>query len=365
MIMDTLCKIPLWLGLMLLLGPLATAQTTVSKKIKETYALTDAGELELENKYGDITIFGWDKDEVQITISIEVDHRKKETANDLVNRVKPIIQQGNDLVSVRYEIAEKNSGFFAELFEKANPFDYDRSNIQVDYEVYLPRKAELKANNAFGDVIVEDWSGELRAIIEHGDLWLNDDLGRADVSMKYGKLRAKSITRGTLTLKNGELDMEDAERLNLTTSGTDITMDKVTALELNSSKDKMTLEEVSSLHGSLKFTTLRLNRLIGNVDMTLKIADFQIAEISDSEADITLDQESSEVSLNVTDFAHRLNATLEEGLVRLPKSYKNIDSQMLDESKKLREIRATYGENTQGSISLTGKKGTVLLKEME
>jgi len=363
-IMDTLCKKLLWVALLLAIGQSVTAQVDVSKKLEKTYKMTDAGELHLENKYGNINLYGWDKDETSVVISIKVNHRKKDNAEDLLKRISPVIRESDNYVSIGYEIAEKSSSFFGNLFDKANPFDFNRSNIQIDYTVYMPAKAELEVTNTFGDVIIEDWKGKFKGKIEHGDLWLNEDLNRADVDIKYGKLRAKSINYGNLVLKNGDLDMQDSKSLRINSSGTELSMNSVTALEFYSNKDEVSISEVGTIYGTLKFTTLELNRLKTSVDMTMRVADFRVSEILDPKVDIAIEQESSEVNLNITNFSHRFEATLEEGLVRMPKSFENIDSQMLDKGKKLREIKATYGNDQQGSISITGKKGVVLLKEL-
>lgn len=362
--MDTRCKKLLWFALILVLGHSVTAQEKVTKKIAKTYAMTDTGELYLENKYGNINLFGWEKDEVSVSINIVVSHRKKENAEDLMKRIRPVIRDSDNYVSISYEIAEKSSGFFTNLFDKANPFDFDRSNIQIDYTIYMPAKAGLDVANTFGDVIIEDWVGKLKADVEHGNLWINENLNRIDIDIKYGKLKAQSIDYGTISIKNGELDMENAKSLKLTSSGTDIQMEKVTSLELFSNKDEVTLDEVGTIYGTLKFTTIQLKRLTKDVDLNMRVADFRVSRILDPKADIAIDQESSEVSLNITEFSHRFEATLEEGLVRLPKTYENVDSKMLDEGKRIREIRATYGKNIQGRISIKGKKGAVLLKEL-
>lgn len=362
--MDTLCKKLLLVALTLALGQGVTAQETVSKKINETYKMTDAGELHLENKYGNINLHGWDKDEVSVAISITVNHRKRENADDLLKRISPIIRESDNYVAISYEISEKSSGFFSNLFDKANPFDFNRSNIQIDYTVYMPAKAELEVTNTFGDVIIEGWKGVLKGKIEHGDLWINENLNKADIDIKYGKLRARSINYGNLTLKNGDLDMEDSKSLRINSGGTEMSINAVTSLELYSNKDEVTISEVGTIYGTLKFTTLELNRLKTSVDMTMGVADFRVAEILDPKVDIAIEQESSKISLNITDFAHRFKATLEEGLVRLPKSFENVDSKMLDKGKKLREINGTYGKEIQGKISITGKKGVVLLKEL-
>ncbi|TMM57410.1 hypothetical protein FEE95_13070 [Maribacter algarum] len=362
--MDTLCKKLLWVALVMVLGQSVTAQEKVSKKITKTYAMTDAGKLNLENKYGNITINGWDKNEVSVAISIEVNHRKKENAEALLKRIQPIARDGEEFVSLGYEILEKKTGWFARLIDEANPFDYDRSNIQIDYTIYMPAKAELKITNTFGDVLIEDWTGKLKALIEHGDVWLSEDLNKADFTMRYGKLRAQNISYGSVDIKNGELDIRDSKSLRLNSNGSDIAMDAVTSLEIYSNKDNISMNEVSTMFGTLKFSTLELDYLTKEADMTLKIADFRVGNITNSDVNIAINQESSEISLNVTDFSHQFDATLEQGLVRMPKSFDNIDSKMLDKGKKLREIKATYGNSTQGRISIRGKKGVVLLKEL-
>ncbi len=361
--MDTLCKKLLLAALTLALGQGLSAQEQVSKKIEKSYKMTDTGELHLENKYGNIDLYGWDKDEASVVINITVNHRKKENAEDLLKRISPMIQESDNFISISYEIKEKSSGFFANLFDKANPFDFNHSNIQIDYTVYMPTKAELEVTNTFGDVIIESWIGKLKAKVQHGDLWINETLNKADIEVEYGKLRAKSINYGNLTLKNGDLDMEDSKSLRINSSGTEMSINKVTSLEFYSNKDEVSISEVGTIYGTLKFTTLELNRLKTSVDMNMRVADFRVSEILDPNADIAIEQESSEVNLNVTGFSHRFEATLEEGLVRLPKSFENIDSKMLDKSKKLREIKATYGKSKAGNISVIGKKGVVLLIE--
>lgn len=364
MIMDTLCKKLLWLALLLVVSTSVTAQDNVSKKITKTYAMTNAGKLHMENKYGNININGWDKDEVSIEIAITVNHRKKENAQELLKRIQPITKESDNFVSLGYEIIEKGSGFFANLFDKANPFDFDRSNIQIDFTVNMPKKAELKVTNTFGDVLIEDWSGKLRALVEHGDVWISENLNKADITMRYGKLRVKNISYASVDIKNGEIDMGNSKSLRLHSSGSDIALDVITSLEIYSNKDDIGIEEISTMFGNLKFTTLELKRLTKDVDMTLRVADFRVAEIANPTADIAIEQESSEISLNVTNFPHQFDAILEQGLVRMPKSFENIDSKMLDRGKKLREIKATYGKDTQGRISISGKKGVVLLKEL-
>ncbi len=361
--MATPYKTLLGIALLLFSVQVSTAQKSVSKVIEERFPLTNAGELQLENKYGTITVTGWEQNEVAVRIDVQVNHRKRDNAENLLGRIRPRINSGSEYVSIVSEIANKNTGWFADLFNRTNPIDFDRSHVQIDYEVFLPKKAELKITNRFGDVFIEDWSGSLNTLIEHGNLWLGEDLNKADIILKFGKVRARNLNYTSLNLKNGELDMENAKSLRINSSGTEMTMGTVNSLELYSNKDDIRLNEVGTIYGNLKFGTLNLERLTRDVDLTMKIADFRVEQIVAPETEIAIEQESSDINIRVSDFAHTFEATLEQGVVRLPKSFENVDSEMLDKGRKLRKIQATYGKDRKGAIRINGIKGIVTLRE--
>lgn len=361
--MDTFYKRRVVLMVLIICGHYALAQEKVSKQLSESYEMTNSGELYLENKYGDVTVTGWDRDNVSITVDITVTHRKKENAKNLLDRISLNTREIENFITVTSEIAERSTGFFAKYFNKANPFDFDRSNVQIDYTILLPSNAELDITNKFGDVIIGDWSGKLKANVEHGDVWINKDINNADVVLKYGKLRTKTVNYGNIRIKNGSLDVEESRNLRINSSGTDIEIDRVSSLEIYSSKDEITIEEVGAVHGDLRFTNMQLNNVDEQINLTMKIADFRVSKVQNPDAVIVIDQESSEVSLTISDFSFKFDATLEEGLLRLPKSFKNVETKMLNKGQRIREITATYGKGLSGEISITGIKGVILLKE--
>lgn len=363
-IMDTACKKWLLCIALVLMAQLTLAQEKVSKTISETFEMTNAGELQVQNKYGNITIHGWSKNNIAITVDIVTSHKKRENAQQLLDRIEPKFKVMTDFVAISSEIAEKNKGFLAEYFNKANPFDFDRSNVQINYSIYLPVNAVVDINNKFGDVILEDWTGKLKMEVQHGDVWINKNLKIADIDIKYGKLKANNINFGSINLKNGGLSLGKSKDLRLTSSGSTIDMEEISTLEIYSSKDEITIGEVETIHGELEFSNLELANVDDKIDLAMNIVEFKVLTIHSADATINIQQQSSEIVLNVQDFSFRFNATLEEGLLRIPKTFENIETQMIDKGKKIRDIKATYGNSKQGSITITGEKGIILLKEL-
>ncbi|PCJ97197.1 MAG: hypothetical protein COA50_06040 [Flavobacteriaceae bacterium] len=361
--MDISYKKIAFLASFLLLCQTVPAQETVSRKVEKSYGLTNNGELLLNNKYGDITIKGWDRNSIKITVNIEVSHKKRENAKELLDRVAITTRVTDDLVRVTSDINDKNTSFFSRYFSKVNPFDLDKSNIKINYTIFLPSNAEMDITNKFGDVIISDWEGKLKANVEHGNIWINDALTNANISVRFGKLKTKSISYANITIKNGELDLEGSERLRINSSGTTMEIGTVASLELYSSKDEININNVTTIEGEIKFGKVHINTVGEAISLSTVVADLWVYKIDNPNSRIRIDQESSELNINIAGQSLIFNATLEQGLLRIPKSFTEIHTDIINKGKKIRKINATYGEGPYGEFILTGLKGVIILKE--
>ena len=349
--------------ILILVGYSIQSQEILTKKIEKTFKMTNAGELHLDNKYGNIVITGWEENKATVVIDIKVNKKKKENAKVLIDRIVADIKIAGDFASITSEISEKNTSFFSRYFNKVNPFEFDKSNVEINYKVYLPINAEIDVTNKFGDIVIDNWTGKLKANLEHGDLWINDAVSNANIDMKFGKLRAKSVTYGTINLKNGDIDIKKSKNLLLRTSGSNIDINTITNLELYSSKDEITIEHVGDIIGEIYFSKVTAQHVEDKISLLMSVAELRVEKINQPDAMVDINQESSDIHINITGLSFKFNATLEQGLLRLPKTFSNINSKMLDKSERLREIKASYGSPKEGIFSFIGKKGVIVLNE--
>ncbi|MEP1488374.1 MAG: hypothetical protein ABJL44_17180 [Algibacter sp.] len=339
------------------------SQTILKNKIEKSFDMTNAGELFIDNKYGDVTINGWNKNTISITIDIKVSNKKAEQAKSLLERIKPNIKTTSDYVNIISEISEKNTSFFSRYFNKVNPFDFDKSDVDINYTIYLPLNAEIDVTNKFGDVILDNWTGKLKANVQHGDLWINESIANANIEMKYGKLKSQSITYGSLNIKNGAINAEDFQNLLLTTNGSAIEIEAIETLELNSSKDEIRIGHIGALDGKLNFTDMQVDTIQSNINLTMKVAEFRVNNIVKPDTDVSINQESSNIHINIKNLSFKFTANLEQGVLRLPKTCENVHTKMIDKGKRIRDVEATYGSYNSGNFTFIGKKGIITLKE--
>jgi hypothetical protein len=339
------------------------AQNGHSKQWSKTYDLSLTGKVHIENRYGNVIIHGWEKNQVKVSISIQVNHRKDESAEKLLDRIQPKTIQAGNFIQFISEIKDRDANIFAKYFSKANPFDFDKSNVQIDYEVYLPMNAELNITNKFGDIIIDAWKGDLETNLQHGDIYINDNISTAKVDMRFGKFNARNLDYGTLKMENGTIDIESAQKLKIISSGSDIRFGVVSDLELYSSKDEVELESVDALRGDFKFSNVDIVSVTNEMFLTLRIAEVDIQKIVKTNADINIVQESSEIKLNVAGLSFDFSATLEQGLLRVPKTFTNIKTHVTNEGSKIRDISAAYGTGAKGNFSVNGIKGIIVITD--
>ncbi|KAA1247096.1 hypothetical protein [Aquimarina sp. RZ0] len=340
------------------------AQQDVSRTIHKLYDFTNSGELQVENKYGNIVVNGWNQNKIQITVDIMATKKNEEDAKELLARIKPSITSSPDFINIFSNIEEKNNGFFSRMINKANPFDVDRGSVQIDYTIHLPTNADVQVINKFGDIIINDWNGKLKVNLQHGDMWINNNLNKATIEIKFGKLQSKEISYANIKLKNSELEIEESKDLSIMSNGSTININEAINLEIYSSKDKVTIGNLERIQGELSFSNMRLKQVKEDINLRMDVADLVINKIIKPDANITIKQKSSELNINISNLSFDFNAYLQEGLLRIPKSFTNIKTTIIDNRSKLRDVTASYGSGKKGKIQITGKKGVILIKEL-
>lgn len=351
-------------GVLVLLSCSLQGQNKLSKEIKQTHSLTNNGNLYLENKYGDIYINGWDKDEIEITVNIEANGKNAEKAEELLSLISSNIEAKNNQVVVKSEVSKKKPGFLNKYFRKIDPFKNEKANTIINYTISLPNAAEIEIFNKYGDVIISDWNGKLKTTVEHGDIRILDSITNSDLSITYGKLRANTLYKTNILAKDATISIDHSNHLKLDSNGSEIILGAIDRLELNSNKDNLEVEQLNTAFGIVKYSTLVFNNVSKNVNFDLSLAELSVLKFNTAYPKVTIDQRSSEVYMNISETNFKFDAQLEQGVLRIPKALYNISSEVIDEKDKIRHIRASYKNEGSGTLNFKGVKGVVILKEL-
>jgi hypothetical protein len=342
----------------MLLYQSAVSQHKLTKEIKETYAFSNESKLYLENKYGDIFVSGWDKNSIEIVVGIEAESRNAEKAKKLLNRVKMDIVTTDNELKVTSTITKKEGGFLGKL----DPFKNEKTKI--NYTIYLPKKAMIEVYNKYGNIIVSDWNGKLNADLEHGDMRLSTALINASLTIKYGKLNAISLQESHIISKDATIGIHHGTKLKIDSDGSEMTLNNIQKLQLNSNKDNIDILKMDGISGTIKYSKTFLKNLGGKTTLDLNHGELRILKHMTASPDININQKESEVYINISETNFSFKAKLEQGVLRIPKTMDNIESEVIHRKEKIRSISASYGAEKEGSIICTGYKGVIILKQL-
>ena len=146
----------------------ATAQVT--EEFHRTVPLSATGRVSLDNINGNVTITGWDRNEVQI------DAVKKARDQERLNEARIEVETGGDSVRIKTKYPDHHTN--------NNP-------ATVTYDVHVPRAARLDGINLVnGSLTVSGVTGEVDAGLVNGNADIHDLAGKAEISSVNGKINA-------------------------------------------------------------------------------------------------------------------------------------------------------------------------------
>lgn len=168
----------------------ASARERYEEKFDKTVALAKDGKVDISNISGDIVVAVWNQDQVKVEAVKVSQASSLEKAKENAGKVAiEVVQEGN-LVRIETQ------------YPKSNKFwGGDSVDVSVDYKLWIPEKAALRANNVSGDVTAESIGGAAALKAVSGDVRLAKGAGGADCNSVSGNVTVAEVT-GSAFLKS-------------------------------------------------------------------------------------------------------------------------------------------------------------------
>ena len=158
------------LGALMALALASTASAQVTEEFHRTVPLSANGRVSLDNVNGNVTITGWERNDVQI------DAVKKASSQEKLNEARIEVETASDSVHIRTRYPEGHNN--------NNP-------ATVTYELHVPRAARLDGISLVnGSLDVSQVSGDIHSSLVNGATKVHDLAGRAELSAVNGSINA-------------------------------------------------------------------------------------------------------------------------------------------------------------------------------
>lgn len=335
-------------------------QEELQKEYHQTYPLLDGTSVEIENRYGDIEINTWEKDSVAFHVEVTVNTSNNLDLDEMLEEINVDFNSNKSLVRAETNWAEDVT-FFKKEFRNIKEGILGMSdNIEVNYEVYLPSNCELEINNKFGDVLIDEFDGELRLKLEYGDLRAQKlgDIKR--IEQKYGKLKIHEMNDGFLILTGVKsAHIIKAHDLIMESSSCDLEFEEVNELDIISRHDEIRIEQINSMGGKQSLTDINIRELDERCSLDCKYGSVYIKKVNNTTQLVNLTGNRTDITLKYAeDFDSNFNIAVDEQAKLVMSPEINIIKKVFEE-KNLYRVTANKGANTNNQVSINATKGYV------
>jgi hypothetical protein len=186
----------------------------ISEKVKnysKTYPMDANDKLSIDNRYGNVIVKTWNRNEAKVDVEIKSYASNDETAQKMIDAISISDSKNGDVISFHTNISSGSNGSVWDLFNNRN----DNHKAEVNYTIYMPSKNALDIKNRYGSMELADLDGRVTIDCAYGNVEAKSLMnGDNQVNVRYGNANIDALGSGDVNVKYGNLDLGSVDKLN-------------------------------------------------------------------------------------------------------------------------------------------------------
>jgi len=240
---------------------------------------------------------------------------------------------------------------------------YD-SHVEINYYINIPEYLNLKIENKYGDVYMEDNTGDFKISISNGSFKANSLGKKSSIIMAFCDATINSITSGTIDASFSEVSISESEDLSINSISSKYNIKKAGMIRGESKRDKFFIESIESLQGNAYFTDYRVNNIRKELNLTTRYGSVNADLIDKGFEAINIYSGYSDISLSFDPgSSYNLDIRHINAFLVLPDKNNKTEQKALNEEKKEYITYGTIGKNPGTTkVKIDATRGNIYLK---
>ncbi len=244
----------LWLACLTFIGN-GIAKKEFVKTYEETYTLAKGGKVDLENRYGQIDIRTWSKNEVNIKVSIKVNTTSDSKAESTFERIKIAFGNSGGVVSAKTVIDSQKS--FWNFLQRW----WGDADLSINYEVNMPASAPLEVENKYGDLKAPCIEGNVVLNVKYGNFTLDHAANDLIVDLGYGNGVVAKTNQANINLAYGKIRVNDANEVVIDSKFSKVTIESANKITSESGYDGYDLGDIGTFINEGKYDNIKIQKV--------------------------------------------------------------------------------------------------------
>ncbi len=360
-------------AMLLLTGSRLWAQSDdrLTKNINRDFKVPKDVTVDITNKYGRVAVKSWDKDSVKIAVEITAYARDSRATQKLMERVDIDFANLGSFLTVE-TVLDRGGGTFKELMNTVG--DYSKSvlssnKLTIDYEITLPKSANLIMDNRFGNVFIGDHGGSVKLTLAHGDLKANELKGKSVIDLSFGKANIRRVHDVELMLKAAQVDIDQAKGILLQSMSSELRVESALSARVDSRNDKLNFQKIGWISGKGMFTDWTLGEVQETIDLDVNYGQLFLQQLNKDFASVRLMSKYTDLDLTMDPSSWvNLDLKAEQDKIYIPANwFPLLTNRPVDGKEGYIQLSGQVGRTNdkQGSMLLDLQGATITLHYLE
>jgi hypothetical protein len=250
---------------------------------------------------------------------------------------------------------------FKEMTGKLIPYE---SGIQVNYFISAPEYLNMKIINKYGDVVMENSTGNLSLELSNGSLKANSISNAGKIELVFCDVTIKKVISGNIDASFSDVVIDESQDLTITSVSSKFYFKQAAKINAESRRDKFDIGIAGSMNANSYFTDYKIENLQKEVNLDAKYGDLNIDLIDSGFELITIKSTYVDMDLTFHQAAsYNLDIKHLNAFLVLPERKSGIKEKTVSEERKEYMTYGTVGNNPGNrKVLIDATRGNIHLK---
>ena len=330
----------------------ANGDTFISKEknIKKTFIVNSNAGIDIENKYGNITVSTWDENKIDLDITIKVSGGNENWVNERLNSIDVDINALKSMVTAITNIGNSS------LKSRGSS-----NSFEINYVIKIPKNGTVKLDNKYGNITTLTLESTTDIACKYGKIILgklNGDSNRIEIGYSQNS-SIDYIKNGNIEARYSGIKINESGNLNLDANYTDVSLLEGQNIKCKGNYGSFKFQKINSLIGSSNYVTISVAEILNSLSVDATYSKINVESMSEKSKNVNINTGYTNISLGYdANYSFDFDINTRYGSIKNDSSLEVLMSEIKSNTKRISGYNKKKGQN---KVIINSSYGNVIL----
>ena len=320
------------------------------KNIKKTFIVNSNAGIDIENKYGNITVSTWDENKIDLDITIKVSGGNENWVNERLNSIDVDINALKSMVSAITNIGNSS------LKSRGSS-----NSFEINYVIKIPKNGTVKLNNKYGNITTLTLESTTDISCKYGKIILgklNGDSNRIEIGYSQNS-SIDYIKSGNIEARYSGIKINESGNLNVDANYTDVSLLEGQNIKCKGNYGSFKFQKINSLVGSSNYVTISIAEVLNNLNIDATYSKINVESMSEKSKNVNINTGYTNIALGYdANYSFDFDINTRYGSIKNDSSLEVLVSEIKSNTKRISGYNKKKGQN---KVIINSSYGNIIL----